>query len=670
MRSTLISALVLWHLLFSAPSSWRNGKEKHWTHTLLWRIQGKGLDRPCYLFGTMHIKNKSAFYFSDSLYAALEGAGGFAMEVDPDSLVGMVFRHALDESKAKMLRDILSKEDLSKVDAKVKKEFGISADKLTEKDAYLLREKLALPDSKGEEMPTFMDAYLYSIAKDRGEHITGLERPEDQEVLLEHMETQFDPKSLVEDSPNSHRFSDNLMKVYNDQNLPLVDSIIRFGSDSTELVTMDKRNHVMLHSMDSLFHTGPYFVAVGAAHLPGTIGLISLLRDKGYTVQPVISARKLAPGSYVFTREKEKEWVLVRTPEEGYEVYLPGPSQDYPVTAGIKLKVYVDLTNSTFFEAGSGPSLFKLTDASRDSLLGVVVDGMAKKINAHLVKKTAVIQDSLKGLEVELFSPVNNLTMKTRVFLSSQHVYILVVGSQTKGVITPYIEARFFGSLSVFPPEVTAVRNLIREPDYYCSFIVPGKDEATVLPKQESSQSAFHQVSDPVTGNMFTVTFTRALPGYRLSPDSESLHNSLNRMLGVWPNANVVDRDTTYLGRPALSIRGTVGGTELRGILLKRDNYQYNLLAYGQEDSLLQPEADSFFASLKLLPFGEMPYSQKGGPDSDFALRAPDHVWGARDQWIDTVRMETYFMTTEVLSPYTFGSSDTAYLRKRFFTVS
>ena len=171
-----------------------------------------------------------------------------------------------------------------------------------------------------------------------------------------------------------------------------------------------------------------------------------------------------------------------------------------------------------------------------------------------------------------MWSPVNKLTLKARVFLSGRHVYILALGSQTKGAITPYTEARFFGSLSVFPPEVVAVRNLIRESGYYCSFVVPGKDERTELPKQESSQSSFHQVSDPATGNMFTATFTRALPGYALSPDSESLHNSLNRVKAVWPNADIVSRDTTYLGRTALSLSGTVGGARVRGILLKRDN--------------------------------------------------------------------------------------------------
>ncbi|MGK4566208.1 TraB/GumN family protein [Flavobacterium sp. 3HN19-14] len=48
------------------------------------------------------------------------------------------------------------------------------------------------------------------------------------------------------------------------------------------------RNIVMAKSIDSLARTGSLFAAVGAAHLAGKGGIIQLLRNKGYTVTPII----------------------------------------------------------------------------------------------------------------------------------------------------------------------------------------------------------------------------------------------------------------------------------------------------------------------------------------------------------------------------------------------
>jgi uncharacterized protein YbaP (TraB family) len=55
---------------------------------------------------------------------------------------------------------------------------------------------------------------------------------------------------------------------------------------NTRLLT--DRNRVMAQRTDSLLRTGRTFlIAVGAAHLPGTDGLLAALRAKGYRVVPV-----------------------------------------------------------------------------------------------------------------------------------------------------------------------------------------------------------------------------------------------------------------------------------------------------------------------------------------------------------------------------------------------
>jgi uncharacterized protein YbaP (TraB family) len=48
-----------------------------------------------------------------------------------------------------------------------------------------------------------------------------------------------------------------------------------------------ERNEKMQAVAEPLLDKGGVFIAVGALHLPGDKGLVTLLRDAGYTVSPI-----------------------------------------------------------------------------------------------------------------------------------------------------------------------------------------------------------------------------------------------------------------------------------------------------------------------------------------------------------------------------------------------
>jgi uncharacterized protein YbaP (TraB family) len=90
---------------------------------LLWRISGNGLSKPSYLYGTIHLTDKRVFNFGDSLYAALESSAGYAMELDPDSM--MVY-YINDESKDKfspLVKDIVDPKIFSAAKKKLEQAF-------------------------------------------------------------------------------------------------------------------------------------------------------------------------------------------------------------------------------------------------------------------------------------------------------------------------------------------------------------------------------------------------------------------------------------------------------------------------------------------------------------------------------------------------------------------
>ena len=52
---------------------------------LLWEITGNGLEKPSYLYGTMHVSNKVAFHLSDSFYKAIESVDVVSLEINPET---------------------------------------------------------------------------------------------------------------------------------------------------------------------------------------------------------------------------------------------------------------------------------------------------------------------------------------------------------------------------------------------------------------------------------------------------------------------------------------------------------------------------------------------------------------------------------------------------------
>src|SRR6478672_5891014 len=65
-------------------------------NSLLWKISGNGLNKPSYLYGTIHIKDKRAFHLGDSVMPAFNACQSFAGEIVLDAgnqskIMGMIF---------------------------------------------------------------------------------------------------------------------------------------------------------------------------------------------------------------------------------------------------------------------------------------------------------------------------------------------------------------------------------------------------------------------------------------------------------------------------------------------------------------------------------------------------------------------------------------------------
>ena len=85
-------------------------------NTLLWRITGNGLQKPSYLFGTMHMLCADDIELSDSLRTAIGRADQVYLELDMDNMFEML--GAMQNMKMRgdtTLSDLLTKDEYKKV---------------------------------------------------------------------------------------------------------------------------------------------------------------------------------------------------------------------------------------------------------------------------------------------------------------------------------------------------------------------------------------------------------------------------------------------------------------------------------------------------------------------------------------------------------------------------
>lgn len=138
---------------------------------------------------------------------------------------------------------------------------------------------------------SYEDSIMKTALKDNKE-ILGLEAPQEQLDVLENIPTDTVISQLMDELQNSNKNDTEylqLIAAYKDQDLPTLYKLITTSNELGDNMDkfLDDRNKKWIARMNDKMQRSSVFFAVGAGHLWGDNGVISLLRKDGYTVQPV-----------------------------------------------------------------------------------------------------------------------------------------------------------------------------------------------------------------------------------------------------------------------------------------------------------------------------------------------------------------------------------------------
>lgn len=262
-------------------------------NTVLWLVSGKDLRQPSYLFGTFHLLCKDDIHFSDELKKDLKSAKEVYMEMDMDDpsimLSALLYMNMKDDKK---LSDLYSPEDYKKVEHYFNDTLHTPLSMLQKVKPYFLVAML-YPRMMNCKTPSGVEEELMKLAKENKKEIQGFETMAFQASVFDSIPYEWQAKELlknIDSFPYYKRQLDTMIRAYKNQQMDeMATSIAKseFGSDEYEDLLLKNRNRDWVNKLKAIMPKESVFVAVGAGHLLGSDGLISLLQSQGYTVDPV-----------------------------------------------------------------------------------------------------------------------------------------------------------------------------------------------------------------------------------------------------------------------------------------------------------------------------------------------------------------------------------------------
>ena len=293
-RFLLLCALFVL-LLF--PISNINAQTKTATNdsTLLYEITGKGLKKPSYLFGTIHLICQKDMFPMEKFNGYLGQTKQLLLEIDiSDQAVVQKAVKASMLGEGKTVKDYVKPEEYAKINELFKNSLGISFDilqgfKPIVSQTYLLTS----PKVLGCQPTVVYDNFLAQTASASKMPIIGLETVEQQFAAIDSTPIEKQIESLNKAAANPEKgFAEfkTLYQTYLTQNsnaiYDLIDSqMAAEGFDITKL--LDERNSNWIPIIEKKIRLTPSFIAVGSGHLGGKKGVVNLLRAKGYKLKPI-----------------------------------------------------------------------------------------------------------------------------------------------------------------------------------------------------------------------------------------------------------------------------------------------------------------------------------------------------------------------------------------------
>jgi uncharacterized protein YbaP (TraB family) len=632
MKRTLIVLLVMIPFLSQAQTKTKTKKYP----SLLWEITGNGLKKPSYLFGTMHVSSKIAFHLADSFYLGIRSAEVVALETNPESWQEDMTRYEMSYGGGYDYRSLGRYSNyLSAPD----QYFTINTLKFYKYDRRIERSLYNNPssinnllyrsygnDASDFEEDTYLDMYIYQCGKKWGKKVAGVERyDESMKLMQEAYRDAAKDKNKKERSydVDEEYSTDKLQESYRKGNLDQLDSINRLNSfsDAFDEKFLYRRNEIQANSIDSILKKSTLFVGVGAAHLPGSRGVIEMLRRKGYKLRPVMMGER-------DSRHKD-EVEKIRVPvqfntetadDKLFKVDIPGKFYKMGEDANsMQQKQYADMANGSYYMVTRIMTNAWMWGHNTEEVYKKIDSLLYENIPGKIVSKTKIVKNGYTGFDITNKTRRGDM-QRYNIMITPFEVIVFKMSGTGEYVSLGEEAKKFFGSIQFkeYKPEAEAAATWKKYSPLHGGFSAElphepfvGNDGSWIYDAQDKQSNTQYRI---IRSDIHNYRFVEE-DTFDLSLMAESFAAS------EFIDKQISRKQTIHRGYPALDCKykDKNGGVYVVRYLIQGPHY-YTLVAHGKQES---PKMQTFLNSFEIKPFVYGEVKERKDTSLYFTVKSP-----------------------------------------------
>lgn len=261
-------------------------------NSLLWKVEGNGI-KTSYVFGTFHMLPKEDFNLKQHVIDAINKTELTVLELDMDDpgMQAEMMKHAA-MPEGKTLLEYMDQEEVSIVDAYLKEKLGVGLENF-KSFKPLMVSSMVMVGYLGKDYASY-EAELIKLTTAGEKEVKGLETIAFQMSAFDKQpydEQLDDIVKLLQEKESMSTMFNEMISIYKKEDINALYDFMDeyFDNDLQKMdALLHARNTNWIPQIAAFSKDAAVFYGVGAGHLGGDQGVISLLKKAGYKVTPIL----------------------------------------------------------------------------------------------------------------------------------------------------------------------------------------------------------------------------------------------------------------------------------------------------------------------------------------------------------------------------------------------
>ncbi len=231
----------------------------------------------------MHIRDDRAYQLCKDLYPLIEQSDVFYAEMDLDEAA-----HA-EAMPGYNIRSYLSEKKLEKVRHQLTKSFGIDIGRMGHLHPLMIMSAVSASIMQSDHTIS-LDEHLWQYAAELNKPLRGLESYQEQMHILQQIDPQTIYNHLIHLAQNPapiRKQTDKSLDLYLKGEIHHLYMLSKKSMQHMRKLVIYQRNKKMSSVISQLDTSLRYFISVGAGHLSGSYGILTLLKKSGWVCKPI-----------------------------------------------------------------------------------------------------------------------------------------------------------------------------------------------------------------------------------------------------------------------------------------------------------------------------------------------------------------------------------------------